>query len=529
MSDNIFNRPRRQFEPRPRDERGRDFADQSRAPDQGGTEQRDPGADALSELARLISDRNAPIPGRPDDVPSGRLADVSRAASSPAAGARDSFIRPPGREQSQLQDRPREGRSYEDQSHEDRSHRDRSSEDWSRRSSLDRGVRRDPDFGPSRVPVQPIEAGTDHSEPPHAADDFDFLRLPDRDDYAVAPRDALADGEDYDLGDGEGSPAGRRHPAYGRQHDEYTDEYADDAYRQDADGEYEPEHEHSDDGQSGARRRSPTKVAVAVLALAVFGSAAAFGYRTIFKAAPSGPTPIIRADNSPTKITPAASDANAQPANGRSGEQLVRRDEDPVDVASTYRSAVDAGTAGSPPPVIVPATVGPAPAGDAKRVRTVPIRVDQSAATDRTSSDRTASRAVPPQPQPQSQPPAPPPQRQAAASPPPSYSPPPAESRVQVATAAPEAAAPRAAVEAGGFVVQLSAQRSEADAQAAFRTLQGKYSALSGREPLIRRKDLGERGIFFAAQVGPFGVKSDADQLCETLKAAGGACFVQKN
>jgi cell division septation protein DedD len=96
-----------------------------------------------------------------------------------------------------------------------------------------------------------------------------------------------------------------------------------------------------------------------------------------------------------------------------------------------------------------------------------------------------------------------------------------------VATA-PEAA-PSRGIEAGGFVVQLSAQRSEGEAQAAFRNLQAKYSALSGRDPLIRRKDLGEKGIFFAAQVGPFGVKGDADQLCETLKAAGGACFVQKN
>ena len=93
--------------------------------------------------------------------------------------------------------------------------------------------------------------------------------------------------------------------------------------------------------------------------------------------------------------------------------------------------------------------------------------------------------------------------------------------------AAPEAAT--RAIEAGGFVVQLSAQRSEPEAQAEFRTMQAKYSVLSGRQPLIRRKDQGERGIFYAAQVGPFGAKSDADQLCETLKSAGGRCFVQKN
>ena len=394
-----------------------------------------------------------------------------------------------------------------------------------------------PDFSRPRVAVQPTEADADHSER-HASDDFDFLQLPDRDDYAVAPRHALAEGDDYDLGDHRESPlAPRRQPAYGRQDEKYADEYSEDEYGQDGDREYEAEHENPDGAESGTKRRGTTKVAIAVLGLAVFGSAAALGYRTIFKAAPSGPTPIIRADSSPTKVTPVGTTANnAKPANGpfadRSGEQLGPRNEEPVDVASPYRSgAVDGGTAGFPPPAIVPAAVGPAPSADPKRVRTVPIRVDQNA-----PSDRTASRAAPP---PQSQPPLsapasqpPAPTRQAAASPPPSYSPPPAaESRmgrgVPVATA-PEAAAPRA-VEAGAFVVQLSAQRSEVDAQAAFRTLQTKYAVLSGRDPLIRRKDLGEKGIFFAAQVGPFGVKSDADQLCETLKAAGGACFVQKN
>ncbi len=93
--------------------------------------------------------------------------------------------------------------------------------------------------------------------------------------------------------------------------------------------------------------------------------------------------------------------------------------------------------------------------------------------------------------------------------------------------AVPEAAARTS--EANGFVVQLSAARGEPEAQAAFRTMQAKYSVLSGRQPLIRRKDQGERGIFYAAQIGPFGVKSDAEQLCETLKSAGGTCFVQRN
>src|SRR5262252_6032557 len=106
-----------------------------------------------------------------------------------------------------------------------------------------------------------------------------------------------------------------------------------------------------------------------------------------------------------------------------------------------------------------------------------------------------------------------------------------ASSSPQLGWSAPQAAPEAAtrAIEAGGFVVQLSAARSEPEAQAAFRTMQAKYSVLGGRQLLIRRKDLGERGIFYAAQVGPFGVKSDADQLCETLKSAGGTCFIQKN
>lgn len=391
---------------------------------------------------------------------------------------------------------------------------------------MDRGtpVRRNADFA-APVPVQPAHPDADHSDTPRAAES-DFLQLPVRGDYPVAPRHASAEEADYDQGERHDRPlTAGRYAAYGRQRGEYTDEYDEDEYGQDGDGEYDAEHEDPDHGESRVERRSSTKVVIAVLGLAVFGSAAALGYRTIFKAAPSGPTPIIRADNSPTKVTPTATDSNPKLANGRfgdSGEQLVRRDEDPVDVGPSYRSGVVDAAAGrvpdteaaSSPPGIVPATVGPAPPhGDPKRVRTVAIRADQG------SSDRTP-RASPP---PQSQPPAPSSTRQVAAAPVPTPS-------VAAVATAPEPAAPRA-VDAGtgGFVVQLSAQRSEADAQAAFRTLQAKYSVLSGRQPVIRRKDQGERGIFYAAQVGPFGVKSDADQLCESLKTAGGSCFVQRN
>jgi hypothetical protein len=72
--------------------------------------------------------------------------------------------------------------------------------------------------------------------------------------------------------------------------------------------------------------------------------------------------------------------------------------------------------------------------------------------------------------------------------------------------------------------------KSEAEAQAAFRGLQTKYpSVLGDRQPLIRRVDLGDKGIYYRAQVGPFSAADEANEFCGNLKSAGGQCIVQKN
>ena len=66
------------------------------------------------------------------------------------------------------------------------------------------------------------------------------------------------------------------------------------------------------------------------------------------------------------------------------------------------------------------------------------------------------------------------------------------------------------AAPAGAYVVQVSAQRTEAEAQSSYRALQEKYPAVLG-EPRrdIRRVDLGDKGgIFYRAQVGPFATSS---------------------
>ena len=59
--------------------------------------------------------------------------------------------------------------------------------------------------------------------------------------------------------------------------------------------------------------------------------------------------------------------------------------------------------------------------------------------------------------------------------------------------------------------------------------MQAKYpSQLGNREPMIRRVDLGSKGIYFRAMVGPFTNGSQASELCSSLKSAGAQCIVQK-
>jgi hypothetical protein len=99
-------------------------------------------------------------------------------------------------------------------------------------------------------------------------------------------------------------------------------------------------------------------------------------------------------------------------------------------------------------------------------------------------------------------------------------------------TAAASANSPAAAPSSGGsgYSVQVTSQRSEGEAQTAFRALQAKYpNQLSGRAPIIRRADLGDKGTFYRALVGPFASAEEAAGLCSGLKAAGGNCIVQRN
>jgi len=90
-------------------------------------------------------------------------------------------------------------------------------------------------------------------------------------------------------------------------------------------------------------------------------------------------------------------------------------------------------------------------------------------------------------------------------------------------------AKPAPTVATGGYIVQVSSQRSQEQAQSAYADLQRRYSKiLGGVKPLIQKADVGDRGTFYRVRLGPYQLQA-ANSLCGDLKSAGGDCFVRRN
>ena len=320
------------------------------------------------------------------------------------------------------------------------------------------------------------------------------------------------------------------------QHDD-TPYQVDDRYRvtPPPPGDYDPDAYYAEDGhmppQHGEesapnRRRGMMLTIAAVLGLAVIGTAGAFGYRafTSGASAPANP-PVIKADTTPAKIVPPPASADAQgnaqgkPFQDRIGapgapERVVSREEQPVSLPTPSRAPAPAGLApAAPPPLVAPQPV--TGANEPKRVKTMTIRPD----ADPTAA--TAPSAAPPSAPAAGAPRTAAPKQQGGPMPIAPQSDPSPRTKV--------ASRPAAAAPAGAYV-QVSAQRSEAEAQSSYRAMQQKYPAVLGsREASIRRADLGQAGVWYRAQIGPFTSAEQATAFCDNLKAAGGQCMVHRN
>jgi cytoskeletal protein RodZ len=379
-------------------------------------------------------------------------------------------------------------------------------------------------------------------------------------DYAhpPAPEPAgwPADSRFYDEPQLGADQQSQHHDEQNQHYDEQSQHYEDDGTdggqydAQEAEYAYQDDvplepHEHEMYDDAPRARRGGFATALALIGCAVLGTAGAYAYRSYFgNPSSTQPPPVITADNStPTKIVPesAGDPQSSNLAQGRSAnadkERIVSKQEEPVALKEPGTQAA--------PRVVLPAPVAPGQGASAstepKKVRTVVIHPDASDVSGKPMTSQPAAAQAAAAPRPTAPPAAPKAATASAArnSGPISLEPRPSEPAAAPPARARTAAAPppstRSAPEAtenaaGGFVVQLSSQKSEAEAQSSFRSLQAKFpNELGDLQPIIRRADLGSKGVFYRTLVGPFASAQDASQFCATYKAAGGQCVVPNN
>lgn len=340
-------------------------------------------------------------------------------------------------------------------------------------------------------------------------------------------------------------------------HEPDPSRYDDALYGQPDPGTYDPQQQseawsddphawqdgYAEEAEEEPKRRGGMITVAAVLALAVIGTGGALAWRTYMGSVRSGEPPIIKADTTPTKVAPASPGDTVAKLPDRmttgGAEKIVPREEAPVDVSANPRTVFPPlnQNPNPPPPASVAPAARPAPAPAAngtlssdepRKIRVVPIKGDPADVAATPAPKPAAAARQVPSPTATARVPAPAANANASASAPLSLSPQtqPVEPRTQLASTNPTQPSARG----GGYVVQVSSQRNEADAQASYRALQGKFPAVLGsRPPLIKRADLGDKGVYYRAMVGPFASSEEAAQFCGGLKNAGGQCVVQKN
>ena len=312
--------------------------------------------------------------------------------------------------------------------------------------------------------------------------------------------------------------------------------------------------------RTAPKRRGGMITVAVVLALAVVGTGGAFAYRTYVGSPRSGEPPIIKADTSPTKIVPAPADAAGKVpdrmATGDGTEKIVPREEAPVDV--------NANTKSGPRMVFPPLNQNANPPSAAQRCAERPAasRRRQWHACRTTSRARSrpsrfvATRPTAPRLRPRRraaprrrsrQPRAQPPRRRDPGRPrrqlpmlPPTRR---CRCRRRPTRSRAAAARPGGDQRAGSRTAPAPPRRRRRISGAGLLAEErgrraGVLPGPAGQVPgacwdrarrVIKRADLGDKGVYYRAMVGPFGSSDEASQLCGSLKTAGGQCVIQRN
>jgi hypothetical protein len=308
--------------------------------------------------------------------------------------------------------------------------------------------------------------------------------------------------------------AHRQQPAYDETEADYGDELFED--------------------EEPRRGRRWIFIAAALVGAIGVGGALAYTYRSIV-APTSGRVPLVKAEPN-VKVKPEQRGGKEFPGTER---KLPNRLE-----AAALPPKAEQEPPASEEPAAPGENLGP------RAVKTIPIGSQPASAQPPpvaavpgiTLQNLPPSRAEPP-PQAAPKTAQPPPARLTVGQPPPAEAdddpppPPPAARRppaVQnpppqaVARAAPPRAAPQAPSSGLGYVVVLASKKTHMDAIKAYADVHEKHAqVLSGKTPDVQEADLGEKGVFFRAVVGPPVSREAAMSLCGQLKAAGQDCWVK--
>lgn len=278
-------------------------------------------------------------------------------------------------------------------------------------------------------------------------------------------------------------------------------------------GIYEPSDEvrvfdgaEEDDDAEGSRL--PLLIVLALVVLCAFAGVVWLAY-TQGVARGRTETPVLAAAPGPERVAPQNTGGSTVPYQG----------------FKIYEQPAPADDEADAPPAAPPEQAAPPP--KAEKVVAPPPKPAPKLA------------AAPPAPKPApvaAKPPVAPPVMKQAATPPAA---PPAAASSTAANGAPRtlpgvaaAAATTTAAKAapgGSALLQIGAYKSQADADAAWRTYKARHAALlSGYGPDVQRADLGEKGTWYRLRIAGFPDRDVASALCERLKADGGSCFLGK-
>ncbi|HXE69212.1 MAG TPA: SPOR domain-containing protein [Hyphomicrobiaceae bacterium] len=399
---------------------------------------------------------------------------------------------------------------------------------------------------------QPVEPDPNQGYPLQPVNQaLPFDRLPQASAPPATQWDAqqLRDAGHYDLGSylpTGGEPRGygpaEAPPFAGSADGPFRHQYAPRDGYSESDGEYEAMGD--EEGDEPRRGRRGLVIAGALVGAIGLGGAMAYTYKT-FIATPTRAPVVKVTDAGPSKVKPSLSGGkefahtdkkllnrlDEEGASQRGGAADDRANEDP-NAPRRVRSipispAGQVAGAGGPPgaaalvPGITLDNIGGAPPPPSR------VQIPTAPPPQATVARAEASVGAPPV--------------RVVAAPPPAPAavavdagPPPARKVAAIAPAPTREAAPpkvsSAVVTASttGYVAVLSSQKSRMDALKAFADLQQKYGdVLSSKTPDVQEANLGDKGVWYRAVVGPPVSRDAASGICSQLKAAGYAgCWV---